>query len=291
MQRDKVVGAVMLTIAASIWGGMFVVVKSIVGQIPPVQLVWFRYSIAAVVMLLVALAQRIKWHWRKKDVLLIILMGVVGYALSSTAQETGTWLSSAQLGAVVTASTPAFMVVFNWAILKVHPSTGDLVSLALAMLGIICIVGLQFSGRQLLLGALSLLVSGIAWALMSTLVRLVSPDVSMLQVTLCSTVVAIICLTPWSLMHWSAVAGVNFGSPAVFLRLGYLGIVSTAMGFMLWNDGLRRMRSNVSGLFFLFQPVVGALLGWLILGEGLTIGFFLGLALLFASIWVAMRWA
>jgi drug/metabolite transporter (DMT)-like permease len=281
----------MLTAAASIWGGMFVVVKSIVGVIPPIQLVWFRYSIAAVVMLLVALAQRIHWRWRKKDVGLMVLMGIVGYALSSVSQETGTWLSSAQLGAVVTASTPAFMVIFNWLILKHKPSVGDWVSLGLAMLGICCIVGLQFSGRQLLLGALSLLVSGLTWALMSTMVRLVSPDVNMLQVTLCSTVVAIICLTPWSLMHLSTLAAVHFSNPAIFLRLGYLGVISTALGFMLWNNGLVRLQSNISGLFFLFQPVVGALLGWLLLGEALTTGFFAGLILLTISILVAIRWA
>ncbi|QFQ93056.1 EamA family transporter [Lacticaseibacillus manihotivorans] len=46
------IGAVYLSIAASIWGGMFVIVKAIVGQIPPIQLVWLRYLVAAPVLLL-----------------------------------------------------------------------------------------------------------------------------------------------------------------------------------------------------------------------------------------------
>ncbi|KRL41171.1 EamA family transporter [Lacticaseibacillus manihotivorans] len=52
MKQNKMIGAVYLSIAASIWGGMFVIVKAIVGQIPPIQLVWLRYLVAAPVLLL-----------------------------------------------------------------------------------------------------------------------------------------------------------------------------------------------------------------------------------------------
>ncbi len=57
----------------------------------------------------------------------------------------------------------------------------------------------------------------------------------------------------------------------------------------MWNAGLRLMASNLSGLFFLFQPIVGAVLGWLFLGEALTIGFAVGTGMIFLSIWVAIR--
>ncbi len=48
--NKKILGIILLSLAASIWGGMFVVVKSIVGVIPPVQLVWLRYLIAIVAL-------------------------------------------------------------------------------------------------------------------------------------------------------------------------------------------------------------------------------------------------
>ncbi|MDT6980243.1 EamA family transporter [Levilactobacillus zymae] len=69
----------------------------------------------------------------------------------------------------------------------------------------------------------------------------------------------------------------------------YLGAVSTALAFLLWNLGLRLLHSRLSGLFFLWQPVVGALLGWWLLGEPLSLGFVIGFLLILASTWVASR--
>jgi drug/metabolite transporter (DMT)-like permease len=289
LKQNKIIGALYLSFAASIWGGMFVIVKDIVGQISPIQLVWLRYLVAAPVLLLFCLVMRIDWHWRKQDVGLMILIGLIGNTLSIVTQETGTWLSSAQLGSVVTAATPAFMVLFSWGLLKVRPTRGDWLSLIFAMLGVICIVGLSFSGRGVLLGALMLMIAALTWALMSVLIRKVSPDVNALQVTLVGVLVALITLTPWVLMHAQVLAGVNFFSLHVGLSLLYLGAISTASVFVMWNVGFRKMASNLSGLFFLFQPIVGALLGSVFLGENLGIGFVLGTVMIGVSIIVAVK--
>lgn len=51
------------------------------------------------------------------------------------------------------------------------------------------------------------------------------------------------------------------------------------------------LNAATSGLYFLFQPVVGSLLGWLCLGEQITWSFLLGLVLIATSIWVSIRFA
>ena len=45
-------------------------------------------------------------------VLIIIAIGIMGNAISIVAQGTGTMLSTAQMGAIITSSTLAFMVIF-----------------------------------------------------------------------------------------------------------------------------------------------------------------------------------
>jgi drug/metabolite transporter (DMT)-like permease len=47
--NEKYIGALYLALAASIWGGMYVVVKVTVAVVPPLELVWMRYAIAGVV--------------------------------------------------------------------------------------------------------------------------------------------------------------------------------------------------------------------------------------------------
>jgi drug/metabolite transporter (DMT)-like permease len=289
LNHQKIIGALFLSVAASIWGGMFVVVKAVVGIIPPVELVWLRYLVAMVVLLLIMVVKRVRWQWDWRNGLLMLLIGLIGYALSIVTQETGTFFSSAQLGAVVTAATPAFMTLFSWALLHHRPTRGDLISLVLASAGVILIVGLQFTGRRILLGALCLLIAALTWALMSVLVRMVATKYDGLQVTFVGTLVAFVTLTPGTIANWSSIAHVNFLQPHIWLSIFYLGAISTALAFVMWNAGLRLLASNLSGLFFLFQPIVGALLGWFFLGEALTIGFALGTLLIFGSIWVALR--
>jgi drug/metabolite transporter (DMT)-like permease len=268
---------------------MFVVVKSVVDVVPPVQLVWFRYLVAIVVLGAYTLIRRMKWDWNKHDVLLIILIGITGDAVSIVTQETGTWLSSAQMGSVITAATPTFMLVFAWWILKERITLGNGISIALATLGVILIVGIHVAGRNALLGSLSLVVAAITWALMSVLIKLVSPRFNAYQIAVLAALVAVICLTPYVLSKPDVLTGIPYSEPRVWGSFLYLGAISTSTAFVMWTIGVQMLGPADSGLYFLFQPVVGTLLGWLVLGEKVTWGFAVGTALIAISIWVSLR--
>lgn len=69
----------------------------------------------------------------------------------------------------------------------------------------------------------------------------------------------------------------------------YLGVVSTALAFYLWNKGFTLVDASTGSLFFFAQPVVGTLLGWLFLGESLTGRFVVGTAVVIAGGVLATR--
>ncbi len=48
--KQNILGAICLSLAASIWGGMYVVSKYVLDFIPPLTLVWLRFIIAFVVL-------------------------------------------------------------------------------------------------------------------------------------------------------------------------------------------------------------------------------------------------
>jgi EamA-like transporter family. len=116
--RNKVIGALFLSLAASIWGAMYVVVKVVVDVVPPLELVWIRYVIAVITLAIIGICMKQSWKIAKRDWLLIFLVGLIGNTISIVTQETGTMLSTAQMGAIITATTPAFMVIFARFILK-----------------------------------------------------------------------------------------------------------------------------------------------------------------------------
>lgn len=291
-RSNQVVGSILLSLAASIWGGMFVVVKGIVATIPPIELVWCRYVVAVICLLLFCLIKGVRWHWDWRNGGLMILAGIIGDTISIVTQETGTWLSSAQAGSVITAATPTFMVIFAWLLLGERITRTKIVSLALATSGVLVIVGIHFSGRHVLTGVVMLIIAALTWALMSVINKLIDPHYDVLQVTTVAAMVAVVCLTPLVIMNWQTTLGkVNFAAFHVWGSLFYLGAISTATAFVMWNQGVRLLNAASSGLFFLFQPVVGTLLGWLILHEAITWTFVLGALLIVGSIWYSIRFA
>lgn len=234
------------------------------------------------------LLKKVKWHWNWKNGSLIVLSGIVGNTISIVTQETGTWLSSAQLGSVITAATPTFMVIFTWFLLHEQITKVKLISLIMATVGVIAIVGIHpVKGHSLML-----VIAALTWALMSVINKLIAPQYNVLQVTTLTTLVAIVALTPLVIHNWSATLGqVNFTAFNVWDALLYLGAVSTEIAFVMWNQGLKYLNAASSGLFFLFQPVVGTLLGWLLLNEQITWSFIIGAILIAGSIWYSIRFS
>lgn len=169
--NDKLVGALFLSLAASIWGGMYVVVKVVVDVVPPFELVWIRYFIAAITLLIIGFITKQIWAIAKKDWLVIFIVALIGNTISIVTQEMGTLLSSAQMGAIITATTPAFMVLFARFVLKETLTWKKCFSIGLATMGVAIIVGNGTIDSTQQLGGVYLLIAALTWAFMSVLIK------------------------------------------------------------------------------------------------------------------------
>ncbi|MCM3033155.1 MULTISPECIES: DMT family transporter [unclassified Niallia] len=287
--KNTLLGSLYLILASSIWGGMYVVVKVVVAVIPPLELVWMRYMVAILALLLIGLLTKQKWRIEKRYILLIIAIGIIGNTISIVAQETGTMLSTAQMGAIITSSTPAFMVIFARLILKERLTINKAISVCLATVGVVLIVGIGNMSVSNTLGGVSLVIAALTWALMSVLVKRVPSDYSQIVVTTYATLVALVLLTPFVLPRLSAINFSELTHPTIWGGLLYLGVISTAGGFLLWNRGLQMLNASSGGIYFFFQPVVGTLLGWLLLGERIGIMFWIGSFLILIGVLFVIR--
>lgn len=287
--RNKVIGASFLSLAASIWGAMYVIVKVVVDVVPPLELVWIRYLIAVMALGLIGIMMKQSWKIAKKDWLVIFLVGLIGNTISIVTQEMGTMLSTAQMGAIITATTPAFMVVFARFMLKERITLKKCISIVLATIGVGIIVGNGQIDVTQQLGGLYLLVAALTWALMSVIVKKVPSEYSQIVVTTYSSMIAVILLTPFVFPRLQELDLTTVLQPTIAGGLLYLGIVSTAGGFLLWNKGLQLMNASSGGLFFFFQPIVGTFLGWLLLGETIGPSFWLGSLFIFSGVFIVIQ--
>ncbi|MFJ5671281.1 DMT family transporter [Bacillus safensis] len=287
--NEKYIGALYLAIAASIWGGMYVVVKVTVAVVPPLELVWMRYAVAGVV--LVCTIWRLGYSFRldKKDIPLVVMIGLIGNFLSIVTQEIGTMYTSAQMGAVITSATPAFMVLFAFFLLKEAMTVRKFASILLATAGVWLMIGPVEVQTDEFIGGLSLVIAAFTWALMSVLLKRVPGKYPQVVTTTYAIIIAFIVLTPPALFRLPHLDVEQMARPEIWGGILYLGIISTALAFFLWNRGLQLMDASSGGLFFFFQPIVGAALGWLLLGEEMGIRSFIGILCIFAGVYTVLR--
>ncbi len=285
--KQTILGAICLSLAASIWGGMYVVSKYVLDFIPPLTLVWLRFIIAFVVLYgilkLAEKKQKKKVTIRKKDWLLFAWIGFIGYFISITCQFIGTKLSDAHTGSLVTSATPAFMVILAARILKEKLTARRLLSTIIATIGVIIVIGWDIEIGSYFIGTIILVGAAITWALLSIYVKIASIQFSSLVITTYAIFFSLFFITPFMIWELQA-ASIGTVNTYVILGVLYLGIVSTAGAFFLWNKGLELLDASIGSLFFFFQPIVGSLLGWLLLNETLNSNFFIGGILIICSV-------
>ena len=287
--KQTILGAICLSLAASIWGGMSVVSKYVLDFIPPLTLVWLRFIIAFVVLYMILKITEKKQKKtvtiRKKDWLLFAWIGFIGYFISITCQFIGTKLSDAHTGSLVTSATPAFMVIFAAIILKEKLTARRLLSTIIATIGVIIVIGWDIEIGSYFIGTIILVGAAITWALLSIYVKIASARFSSLVITTYAIFFSLFFITPF--MVWEFQSNpIEHMNLYVVLGVLYLGIVSTAGAFFLWNKGLELMDASIGSLFFFFQPIVGSLLGWLLLNETLSSNFFIGGILIICSVFI-----
>lgn len=282
-------GALYLGLAASIWGGMYVVSKVVLAVIPPFELVWIRYVVALAALVAASLLTKQSWRIRLRDLPLILVVGVIGYVISIWAQFEGTKLATAQLGSLITSATPAFMVLFAWILLKERITWKKGLSTILATCGVVLIVGVGEMSDAYKLGGWILGAAALTWALMSVLVKRIPVEYSQLVVTTYAILTAVVVMTPFTAGEIAALDWHDMQRPIVWGGVLYLGIVSTAGAFFLWNKGLQMMDAGSGGLYFFFQPLVGTLLGWLLLGEQVGLSFCIGALLIVGGVLLVVK--
>ncbi|GAC1664205.1 MAG: DMT family transporter [Ktedonobacteraceae bacterium] len=281
MAYNKAIAGLAPLGASCLWGGMYVVSKASFGTIPPVALGLFRLLVGSFVLWL-ALWISSRFQAQPSTALMTAerrRLPLLGLCIAATimTQFEGTNLATAHDGALLTTTTPIFIVPIAWLLLRERPHWRTIAGMLIALAGVVLIVGIAgptISGQGLLGDAL-LIVSALAWALFTVLGAPVVRNVSALIVSTYATLWSLVFFLPfaaWELFQ-HPLTTISTGSLGSIL---YLGIGATALAWFLWYKGVERLPASVSAIFFFAQPLVGGLLSAFFLHEALGLSFWLG---------------
>src|SRR5512141_2241613 len=134
-KHNTLAGLIAGLVAASIWGGMYVVSKVVLEVIPPFTLLTLRLALG-IITLGAVIALRKKTEFTRDQFRDSFLVGFVGYGISLGFQFVGTKLSTASNGALVTSATPAFVLLFAPFLLGEKSTARRIIALVISSLGV-----------------------------------------------------------------------------------------------------------------------------------------------------------
>jgi drug/metabolite transporter (DMT)-like permease len=279
--------AVVLLVANVVYATAAVVSRIALDGVPPALLGFARLGIAAVVLAPLVRRERVP----PGEGVRVLGMGVIGFSVALALTNWGIVHSSATNAALLIIVEPLTMLLLGPALLGERLTRREALGAALAVTGALIVVadGIPGVTRHLLprwRGDLMLALSGVAYAVYSLLGRPVLTPGNSIAVTRRSIVWGAVGMAPLVAAEWVAGARPVASAPALLGTL-YLAVIITALGYLAWNWALARVEAARAAAFLTVQPIVGALLGAVVLGDPVSVYTGAGGLLIVAGLWLS----
>ncbi|RVT94590.1 DMT family transporter [Sphingomonas crocodyli] len=276
----------MLVLVTLLWAGNSIVARAIHADIPPFTLAFCRWTGACLILLaighrrLVADWPAARRHWRP-----ILLLGTIGVASFNAFLYSGLRYTTATNALLIQAAIPALVLLFDLMLFRVRPRLAQIVGVTLAAAGVMLIIiradlaallALSFGrGDVLVLGGV------VAWALYTALLRK-RPPIDPVSLVILTFVIGAICMLPFAIVEWRT--EIVRLTPAVLGGITYVAIFPSVIAYFLFNRAVAEIGPAAAGQTISLQPLFGAVLAAILLGEALHGFHFAGMVLILAGI-------
>ena len=279
--------------AVVVWGISFIATKIAVGQISPTTVVWLRFAMG-IPILLIAVIMRKQFAFPKGgEWLYFALLGFLGISFHQWLQSNGLKTAQATTTAWIVSTSPAFIAILGWMVLKEKLNLLQSSGIVLAMIGVLGVVSkgdlsTLAVGKFGSYGDFLILISAVNWAVFSILSRRGLKQHPSTMMTL-----------------WVMTIGWLITSLAFFANKGYvefpqldargwtamifLGIFTTGFAYIAWFDALSQLPAAQTGAFLFVEPLTSMVVASIILNEKITLVSVLGGAVILIGIWMVNR--
>lgn len=271
LRLDSVKLALAFAAIYLVWGSTYLAIRYAVETIPPLVTAGIRHTVAGGILLAWAYARGYRAkreHW--------VAGAIVGAFFFLIGHGTLHWAEqhvASGLAALLIATEPMFILVLAWASGQQKTSRASALGLALGVVGVAILTGMEVSAKDAsLVGMMVVLIGSAAWAAGVV----ISPKVKLPSDALARTAVPLVCGAVMLLasagitgefhgLHWSAI------SLRSILGLAYLIVFGSIVAFTSYTWLLQRCAPALVATHTYANPVVAVLLGWLLAGEALTL--------------------
>jgi DME family drug/metabolite transporter len=274
--NDGIIGCSLVLTAGLLWGTVGTARSFAPADVSPQAMGVLRLSLAGAALLIMALLRgdlrKLKRFWGPG--IWIAAAGMAAYQFFFFASISRTGVA---IGTIVAmGSPPVFAGLIEWSLHGERPNMEWVYAAALAVLGCALLIsgggGLSVDAGGVLLA----LGAGGAFAVFSTAVKKMVADVPAYAGIAAASILGALVLAPFLWFE-------NLGwliHPEGYTVVLFLGIFATALPYLLYTLGLRRVNAKTATTLTLAEPLTAGLLGVFFLGERLSLIAVFGMALL-----------
>lgn len=267
-------------LAPIIWGSTYIVTTEFLPGDAPISLAMLRALLAGIVLMLIVrrLPDR-EWISR------IVVLGALNFSIFWVLLFVAAYRLPGGVAATVGSIQALFVIFLSRAVLGTQVRVLAVVAAVMGMGGVALLL-LTPSDALDPLGVIAGLGGAASMAAGSVLSRRWRAPVPAITFTSWQLMAGGVLLLPFAVAFEPSIASY---SPTSFLALAYLSIIGAALTYVLWIRGLDRIPlTAVSALGFL-SPLSAVALGWLCLGQTLSVGQFAGALIVLTSVWFGQR--
>ena len=291
MNREKLMGHVYAIFTVLVWGSCFVLTKNLLGAgLTAIQIIPLRMGLAYLALL----AMRPRFlRLPMKDELMFVLIGIMGGSLYFFLQNKAlTYTYAANVGIIV-AMSPVPTVILAQLFSRQGERLGKwvYVGTAVSVVGVVLVVlngtlafHLSPAGDLLALGA------ALAWAVYSILIKKYTDQYYNFIVTRRVFLWAFITAVPLMLLT-DGMPNLQpvLADPRAWVSWLFLAVFGNAVCFAVWNIAIKRLGVVVTSNYLYASPFVTVFVGWLLLGEPISLMSILGAVLITVGVILAYK--
>lgn len=280
---------VLAILTVMIWGTTFVSTKILINSgLSPVEILFYRFALAYICLLLVSHKRFIARSW--KDEGLLMLSGLCGGSLYFIAENTALGITFASNVSLLICTAPIFTLFLSRLFYKERLRRKMLYGSLIALIGVGMVV---LNGSLVLkinpLGDFLTLIAAIFWALYCLILKQLGGKYSTLFVTRKVFFYGLVSLLAYLCFFPTDFALPLLHKPVVYLNLLFLGIVASMLCYMVWNAAVQVLGASRTANYIYINPLVTLLTSALFLSETLTPVSLLGTACIIGGVYMAER--
>jgi drug/metabolite transporter (DMT)-like permease len=273
---------------AAIWGGTFVAGRIATAEMPAPTAALWRYVFASVVLVVAAFAlERGLPRLSAMQWLGVALLGATGVAAYNLFFMWGLKTVPAGRASLLVALNPAATLVGAALFFGERLTRRTVAGIVIALAGAAIVIGrgdpLALLRGGLGTGELTILGCVASWSAFTLVAKRLMAGLSPLAITVYASLTGTLMLAAATLAEGAAL--VPQAAPSAWVALAFLGAFGTAVAFVWYNDGVRRLGAARAPVFINLVPVFAVALGALLLGERIDASMLAGGALVLAGVY------